>query len=213
LRAVIYRPSIVYGHSQTGRSLLFNAVYHPVKAAVFLRDVYLEDIRTRGGQRTREVGVRLAPDGTLQLPLRIEAEGPGIDLVPVDFLTDAFAAIHALPAPAGMFHIVSGRPTPVSDIAAFTSRLFGLNGLATASPAEMAAAPRTALEAAFDQMTDVYRPYMSNGWTFAAERTTPILSAAGLTCPEFTFEVFERCMSYAVATDWGRRIDMRRQPG
>ena len=49
LRAVVYRPSIVYGHSRTGRSLLFNAVYHPVKSVVFLRDAYLEDIRMRGG--------------------------------------------------------------------------------------------------------------------------------------------------------------------
>ncbi len=96
LRAVVYRPSIVYGHSRTGRSLLFNAVYHPVKSVVFLRDVYLEDIRARGGDRARKAGLSLAPDGTLRMPLRIEADGSGIDLVPVDFLTDAFAAIHAV---------------------------------------------------------------------------------------------------------------------
>ena len=205
LRAVVYRPSIVYGHSRTGRSLLFNAVYHPVKSVVFLRDVYLEDIRARGGEKAREVGVSLAPDGTLRMPLRIEADGAGLDLVPVDFLTDAFAAIHESAEAAGVFQLVAGRPTPLSDIVAFTSRLFGLSGVRTAGPAEIAATPQTALEAAFDRMTEVYRPYMSDRRTFTADRSAPILSGAGVACPAFTYDVFERCMSYAVEADWGGR--------
>jgi nucleoside-diphosphate-sugar epimerase len=205
LRAVVYRPSIVYGHSRTGRSLLFNAVYHPVRALVFLRDVYLEDIRARGGDRAREIGVSQAPDGTLRMPLRIEAAGPGLDLVPVDFLTDAFAAIHESAGTAGVFHIVAGRPTPLSDIVAFSSRLFGLSGLRAAGPAEAEGTPRTALEAAFDRVTEVYRPYMSDCRTFSADRAAPILSRAGLACPAFTYDVFERCMSYAVEADWGGR--------
>ena len=205
LRSVVYRPSIVYGHSRTGRSLLFNAVYHPVKAVVFLRDVYLEDIRSSGGDRGREVGVSQAPDGTLRMPLRIEADGSGLDLVPVDFLTDAFAAIRGSAGAAGVFHIVAGHPTPLSDIVAFTSRLFGLSGLRTAGPAEIATTPRTSLEAAFDRMTEVYRPYMSDRRTFAADRAAPLLSRAGLACPAFTYDVFQRCMTYAVEADWGGR--------
>ena len=205
LRAVAYRPSIVYGHSRTGRSLLFNAVYHPVKAVVFLRDVYLEDIRVRGGDRAREAGVGMASDGMLLMPLRIEADGPGLDLVPVDFVTEAFAAIHESAGAAGVFHIVAGRPTPLSDIVAFTARLFGLSGLRTAGPAEVAETPRTALEAAFDRVTEVYRHYMSDRRTFTADRSAPMLSRAGLACPAFTYDVFERCMSYAVAADWGAR--------
>jgi nucleoside-diphosphate-sugar epimerase len=205
LRAVVYRPSIVYGNSRTGRSLLFNAVYHPVKSVVFLRDVYLEDIRARGGDRARKAGIGLAPDGTLRMPLRIETDGSGIDLVPIDFLTDAFAAIHEAAGTAGVFHIVAGLPTPLSDIGAFTSRMFGLSGIRMVGPEEVAEAPRTALEAAFDRMIEVYRPYMSDRRTFTADRSGPILSRAGLACPAFTDDVFERCMSYAVSVDWGGR--------
>ena len=59
LGLTIYRPSIVYGDSRTGRSLLFNAVYYPVRAAVFLKELYEKDIRERGGKKAAEAGVRL----------------------------------------------------------------------------------------------------------------------------------------------------------
>jgi nucleoside-diphosphate-sugar epimerase len=205
LRAVVYRPSVVYGHSRTGRSLLFNAVYHPVRSVVFLRDVYLEDIRERRGDRARKIGLSLSPDGTLRMPLQVEANGSGINLVPVDFLTDAFAAIHESDGVSGVFHIVAGAPTPLSDIVAFTSRMFNLSGICVADPAEISGTPRSSLEAAFDRMIEVYRPYMLDRRVFTADRSGPILSGRSLVCPAFTYDVFERCMSYAVKADWGGR--------
>jgi nucleoside-diphosphate-sugar epimerase len=203
IRAGIYRPSIVYGHSITGRSLLFNAVYHPVRAAVFLRNVYLKDIRERRGERAQAAGVKIGPDGaTLHLPLRIEAEGPGIDLIPVDFFVKAFAAIFETALDGGIFHIVQGRPTPVATIAAFTSRMFGLSGVEVVSSADLDGTPRNTIEAAFAQMINVYRPYMSDRRVFATEESGPILKRVGLSCPTFTYEVFQRCISYAVAAAW-----------
>jgi nucleoside-diphosphate-sugar epimerase len=202
-RAIVYRPSIVYGHSRTGRSLLFNAVYHPVRGVVFLRDAYLEDIRERGGSRAHEAGVSSAPDGTLHMPLSIAAGGLGINLVPVDFFTDAFAAIRAsAPEDGGVFHIVAERPTPISDLVAFTSRLFGLSGIGTHDSAERSGREPTVLERAFERMIDVYRPYLSDRRTFAADRSSAIMARAGIVCPAFTYEVFERCMSHAVERAW-----------
>lgn len=203
VRAVVYRPSIVVGDSRTGRSLLFKALYHPVKAAVLLRDVYLDELRARGGAKAREAGVRLAPDGTLRMPLRVLADGAGIDLLPVDIFTGAFAAIRASPASAGIFHLVAGQPTSLADLVAFASRMFGLSGLRTATAAELADTPPNALEAAFDRIVEVYRPYMSDRRTFATDRAAPLIARAGLRCPAFGYQLFERCMSYAVAVDWG----------
>src|SRR5674536_235145 len=37
----IIRPSIVYGDSQNGRSLKFNALYFPIRSAQSIRDIYL----------------------------------------------------------------------------------------------------------------------------------------------------------------------------
>ncbi len=203
IRPVIYRPSVVYGHSVTGRSLSFNAVYHPVRAAIFLRDIYLKDIYKRRGERARAAGVRLEPGGLLHMPLRVGAEGPGIDLVPVDFFVDAFAAIFASALEGGIFHIVNGRPTPVAEIAAYTSRMFGLSGVEAVSPADLNGFPRNQIEAAYDQMIAVYRPYMSDRRAFSIRKSGPILSRAGLACPAFTYGIFQRCVNYAVATGWG----------
>ena len=203
IHPVIYRPSIVYGNSVTGRSLLFNAIYHPVRAAVFLRDVYMRDIRERRGERAQAVGVKIGPDGTtLHLPLRVEAEGPGIDLIPVDFFLSAFAAIFDAALEGGIFHIVNGRPTPVAAITAFTGRMFGLSGIEAVSPADMDGTSRNTIEATFAQMIDVYRPYMLDRRIFATEKSGPILKRTGLSCPLFTYEVFQRCMSYAAAAAW-----------
>jgi nucleoside-diphosphate-sugar epimerase len=210
IRSVVYRPSIVYGHSVTGRSLLFNAVYHPVRAAVFLRDVYLKDIRERRGERAQAAGVTMSPDGTLHLPLRFEAEGPGINLIPVDFFAGAFAAIFETALDGGIFHIVNGCPTPVAAIAAFTSRMFRLSGVEAVRQGEMDRSPRNTIEATFSQMIDVYRPYLSDRREFGMERSGPILKRMGLSCPLFTYEVFQRCMGYAVSVAW-RTKDRGRQ--
>ena len=207
IRAVIYRPSVVYGHSVTGRSLLFNAVYHPVRAALLLRDTCLKNIKEGDGQRARALGVILEPDGlTVRFPLRVLSDGPGLDLVPVDFFVEAFYATFSAALDGGLFHLVSGRPTPVAEIARFASRMFGLSGVGTASLAEFESSPRNAFEEAFEQMIDVYRPYMSDSRVFAREKVAPILARTGLDCPQFTYDVFERCMSYAVASGWGKNL-------
>lgn len=94
IRLNVYRPSVVYGDSRTGRTLRFNALYFPVKAAVFLRDIYLADIRERGGRKASELGIRMKENGHLFMPIRIEVgrEG-GINLVPIDHFVDVFMAI------------------------------------------------------------------------------------------------------------------------
>jgi nucleoside-diphosphate-sugar epimerase len=207
IRTVIYRPSVVYGHSVTGRSLLFNAVYHPVRAALLLRDTCLKNIREGDGQRARALGVELEPDGvTLRFPLRVLSDGPGLDLVPVDFFVEAFYATFNSALEGGLFHLVSGRPTPVADIARFASRMFGLSGIGTAGLAEFESTSRNAFEAAFEQMIEVYRPYMCDSRVFSTENAAPILARTGLDCPRFTYDVFERCMAYAVASGWGKNL-------
>jgi nucleoside-diphosphate-sugar epimerase len=202
IRSVLYRPSIVYGHSITGRSLLFNALYYPVRAAVFLRDIYMRDIYEQGGKRAQAAGVKISPDGNiLHFPLRVKADGPGIDLIPVDFFTEAFAAIFETALESGIYHIVNGGPTPVAAIAEFTARMFRLNGVEVMS-ADLYGKPRNLIEATFNQMIDVYNPYMSDLRTFSTDRSSLILQRVGLSCPPLSYEMFQRCMNYAVAVGW-----------
>jgi len=207
IRLNVYRPSIVYGDSRTGRTLRFNALYYPVKAAVFLRDIYLADIRERGGRKASELGIRMKENGHLFMPIRIEVgrEG-GINLVPIDHCVDVFMAILEDCLEGGIYHIVNSRATRIEDIVDQAKNLFRLDGVETCRPEAFDARPKNALETLFDTYLDPYRPYMQDLRTFEIKNAAPVLERYGLVCPEFDYDVFARCMTYAAETGWGTRL-------
>jgi len=207
IRLNVYRPSIVYGDSRTGRALRFNAVYFPVKAAVFLRDIYIADIRDRGGHKATGMAIRMEEDGRLFMPLRIEAGGPGgLNLVPIDHCVDALMAVFEDALDGGVYHIVSPRPTKIEAIVEYAERLFRLDGIGTCGPEAFAVQPRNALERLYDTYLEAYRPYMQDLRTFEVRNAAPALEKRRLVCPEFGYDIFARCMEYAVETDWGARL-------
>jgi nucleoside-diphosphate-sugar epimerase len=207
IRLNVYRPTIVYGDSRTGRTLRFNALYFPVKATVYLRDIYLSDIRERGGRKASALGIRLAADGTLTLPIRIEVvRGGGIDLVPIDHCVRAFMAIMEDGLAGGIYHIAGPRPTTIEDLVAFGKRRFRLEGIETCGPEGFAGRPKNALEVLYDSYLEIYRPYMQDRRSFDAANAAPLLEKQGLVCPVFDYAMFSRCMDYAVETDWGSKL-------
>jgi nucleoside-diphosphate-sugar epimerase len=209
LRLNVYRPTIVTGDSRTGRTLRFNALYFPVKAAVYLRDIYLADIRDRGGRRAAELGIRPAGDGRLVMPLRIEIGGGGIDLVPVDHCIAAFMAVFEDGLEGGIYHIASRGTTRIEDIVSYTQRFFRLDGIETCGPEAFAGRPRNTLEILYDSYLETYRPYMQETRSFESANAAPMLARRGLVCPAFDYDVFARCMAYALDVDWGAKLFAR----
>jgi nucleoside-diphosphate-sugar epimerase len=208
IRLNVYRPTIVYGDSRTGRTLRFNALYFPVKAVVYLRDIYLADIREREGRKAAELGIRLAEGGGLVMPIRIEvAREGGINLVPVDHCVRAFMAIMEEACEGGIYHIASPRSTRIEDLVAFGKRHFRLEGIETCGPEVLLVGrPKNALEILFDSYLEVYRPYMQDTRSFDGKNAAPVLEKRGLVCPEFDYGVFARCMDFAVEADWGAKL-------
>jgi nucleoside-diphosphate-sugar epimerase len=203
LRLAIYRPSIVYGDSRTGRSLLFNALYHPVRTALFIRDLYEKDIREGGGRKAQEMGVRTDPDGTMRLPLRIEvAREGGINLIPVDFFTDAFLSIMEGAPDGGIFHLVNDRVTRLEELIDYTCRLLRVTGIEACGPEAFAAVPRNGIEMLFDRYVEPYVPYMRDARRFEATNSRALLQRSGVACPEFDYDMFARCMSFAIGAGW-----------
>jgi nucleoside-diphosphate-sugar epimerase len=209
LRLNVYRPTIVIGDSRTGRTLRFNALYFPVKAAVYLRDIYLADIRERGGRRAAEMGIRPAEDGRLIMPLRTKIGGGGINLVPVDHCVAAFMAVFEDGIDGGIYHIASPAPTRIEDIIAYTKRFFRLDGIEACGPEAFAGRPRNALEILYDSYLETYRPYMQETRTFESANAAPMLARRGLACPAFDYDMYGRCMSYALEVDWGSKLFAR----
>ena len=207
IRLSIYRPSIVYGDSRTGRSLLFNALYFPVRTFAFLKDVFEADIRERGGRRAAAVGVGLGDDGRLRLPVRLEVGNGGwLDLVPVDFFVDAFAALRDEAGEGGIYQIVSGRPTSLAEIVDYGQRFLGIRGVEVCAERAFGGPPPNDLEALFDRYLESYLPYLRDERTFSRERARPVLEKRGISCPEMDYGIFARCLKYAVECGWGARV-------
>ena len=207
IRLNVYRPTIVYGDSRTGRTLRFNALYFPVKAAVYLRDIYLADIRERGGRKAAELGVRMTEAGGLVMPIRFEvAREGGINLVPVDHCVRAFMAILEDGLDGGIYHIANPRRTRIEELVAFGKRRFKLEGIETCGPADFAGRPKNALELLYDTYLEVFRPYMQDLRTFEDANAGAILKKRGLACPGFDYEMFARSMDFAVKAEWGSKL-------
>lgn len=207
IRLNVYRPTIVYGDSRTGRTLRFNALYYPVKAAVSIRDIYFDDLRNGNGQKAAEVGVGLASSGRLFIPIRIETQpGTGINLVPVDHCVRAFLAIFQDSLEGGIYHIANPRLTRIEDLVAFGARHFGMEGIRTCEPEDFLLEPKNTLEILYDSYLEIFKPYMQDGRTFDMSRAAPIMEKHGLACPVFDEAVFARAMDFAVAAGWGAKL-------
>jgi nucleoside-diphosphate-sugar epimerase len=207
IRLTILRPSIVYGHSRTGRTFRFNALYYPVKTALFLRKIFIEDIKERGGEKAAEMGVTLETDGTTLLPLRIEVtDNGGVNLIPVDFFVEAFFAVVDASLDGGIYHIVNPRQTKIEDIIRYAQSQFKLKGIRPCGPEDFRRTPRNSLEELFERYLGAYSPYMKDTRTFLTEKTDRILKSCGIDCPQFDEAMFRRCMSYAANNDWSSLI-------
>ncbi len=210
IRLTIYRPTIVYGDSRTGRSLRFNAVYHPIRMALFIKDLCEKDIREGTGQQAMALGVSFESDGSAHLPMRVEVDKQGgINIVPIDHLTNAFIALMEGAPDGGIFHIAGDRQTRIEDFVEYTSRLFRLTGIRACTVGEFEAAPRNSLETLYEHYVGAYAPYMRDTRAFSRAKSLPILARSGIACPGFDYEVFKRCMLYAVETGWGARLFVR----
>lgn len=199
-RLTIYRPSIVYGDSTTGRSLRFNALYYPVRIMVFLRDTFRRDLETSGGSRARRLGIGIDESGETVIPLTIPHRGGWMNLIPVDHLVRTVLRIMGS-GETGVFHIVNRRENTLEELVGMTGSKFGIRGLRTVH-GRRAGGP-SPLEVLLDGYIRLYYPYMADRRRFDDRRTRSVLRGTGVECPGLDSESFGRCMDFAVECGWG----------
>jgi len=202
-RLSIYRPSIVYGDSVTGRSLRFSALYYPVRILLFLRDGFIRDIRERGGSRAEELGVSMGPDGSVTMPMTIPHREGWMNLIPVDHLVRTIMELMSSGA-EGIFHIVNHRQNTLDDLLDLIGDHFGLDGISSVT-GDRPGGP-TPLEVLLDGYIKLYYPYMTDRRRFDDSGTRKRLDGMDLVCPQLDAASFGRCMDYAVEMEWGSRL-------
>ncbi len=190
LPVAIHRPSIIVGSARTGATTSFKALYWPLE--VLLRFYGLAPT----------VLPRLVP-----LPLHPDCS---LDIVPVDWVAEAIAALHHRPEAAGRCHHLAagaGAAATVAQLARLCGEHFGvepprfaaargpLMRLARAGgPLLRLVAPR------FARHARAFHPYSVQNPRFDVTNTR----AAGLAPPPVA-AYFSRLLAFAEATDFGRR--------
>ncbi len=201
----IIRPSIVYGDSKTGRSLKFNALYFPVQSVKYIREIYVNDIKNNGGNKSSQYGIYLDNENNLILPLRIYLPEKGIlNIIPVDYFVAATMLIVAGPYPGGIFHLTNNSPSSLDIIAGYNEKFMKIKGVEIIYGSSKDTVLRNPAEELFDRFIEPYRSYLSDTRVFVRTNTDMITS--DLHPPEFTYEIFKKCMKYAMEVNWGQSI-------
>ena len=201
----IIRPSIVYGDSRTGRSLKFSALYFPIRSVQHIRDIYLNDIQNHGGKRSRENGIFLDPEGYLHLPLRIHLPQKGsINLIPVDYFVRTTLQIIEKSSSGGIYHLTTNSPPTFETLAAYNEQFMKIREVEIIYGKADQNVMRNPVEELFDGLIEPYRPYISDNRVF--ERTNTDTISGDAHPPEFTYEIFKRCMEFAVQVQWGKNL-------
>ena len=201
----IIRPSIVYGDSQSGRSLKFNALYFPVRSAQTIRDIYLNDILNNGGLKAAKNGIFIDKEGYLFLPLKIYLPHEGnINIIPVDYFVNTTIKIIENCSSNGIYHLTNPFHTTMKIIAKYYEQLMKVNGVEIIYGPMPDDLLRNPAEELFDRFIEPYRPYLSDNRVF--DRTNTILATDNLNPPEFTYDIFKTCMEYAIKVNWGTSI-------
>jgi nucleoside-diphosphate-sugar epimerase len=205
IRLSIIRPSIVYGDSQNGRSLKFNALYFPIRSAQSIRDIYLNDLINNGGKKAEKHGIYIDKDGYLFLPLKIHLPSEGdLNIIPVDYFVNATLKILENSTLGGIFHLTNNFPTTMKIVAEYYGQLMKVRGVEIIYGKQLENALRNPAEELFDRFIEPYRPYLADNRKF--DRTNADLATDHLEPPEFTYEIFKKCIEYAIAVNWGASI-------
>lgn len=201
----IIRPSIVYGNSISGRSLKFNALYYPVRFLQYIKEIYLNDIKNNNGIKSKENDIYINDEGMLHLPIRIFIPNEGkINLIPVDYFTDTFFSIIEKPRSETYYHVTSNTPENMERLTLYTERFLNITGIEIVLGTSDADELRNPAEELFDHFIKAYSPYLSDKRNFSRQNTDEV--TYGNLPPDFSYEIFTKCMSFAVSAEWGKRL-------
>ncbi|MFC1539059.1 SDR family oxidoreductase [Candidatus Latescibacterota bacterium] len=203
ISTTIIRPSIVVGNSLNGRTLRFNGLYYPLKALILIRDMFYHDLVTGKGTRANRMSISIK-NGKVDLPLRLEYNpDEGINLIPIDYVVNVIHSIINQPKNGLIYHIAAKNNVTIAELVDHTQKYFNITGLTPVRTGFFSKENKTPLECLFDKYIEPYLPYMKDSRIFSTKNTDTVVNSHGITCPEFEYKLFSRCMKFALKTNWG----------
>ena len=190
LPVTVVRPSIVVGERETGWTASFNVLYWPLRA--FSRGAYAA------------------------VPARRDAP---VDVVPVDYVTDAIAALGQVPEAEGAtFHLTAGQHvSKVGELIELASAFFERPAPQLIEPTVyrrvvhplLLRASRSERTRRALRRSEVFFPYFAARNSYDNRRSRAALHGTGIE-PSPLRDYIGKLVEFALAADWGRRQLPRR---
>lgn len=159
---VVQRPSVIVGGCPIGATHAVGTLYTFMQAVHFLRECCRRDTRARlGARRDGEV---------FHLPVRVAADACAtVNLVAIDDVVDAVAETSCVAPTTDTVttRALTGHDYPIAAVADAITATLRVSGVRLEPPTAFDAIPRTALEAHFHRLTQVYAPYLFGSPRFA----------------------------------------------
>lgn len=172
--ATIHRPSVVIGHSVTGRASHLHGVYAFIKGLWSV----VERLRRRSG------------NAIVDLPLRVRGSlDATLNFVPIDYVAAAMLHVGALPeSPGQTFHMANPEATPNRMWLGIVSEQLGVRGVEFVGEESFEREPMTKLEALFHRQMAFYYQYLGGEPVFDCSGVLAALDGSPIACPHVTPE-------------------------
>ncbi len=190
--ATFLRPSIIVGHSETGRCTSFSGWYILFQA-VHLLDRLMAD----------------APEGSRRTDLQINVPADPratANIIPVDYV--AKAAVRIIENPANhkkIFHLTHPDPPSHEYTLDYVCRRFNFGGLHLVGAGAPFTQPRNGIERMVWRQMQTILFHFSNNPIF--DRTNIDRALPDLKVPSITEEIVDKLIDYAIDRDWGHAAE------
>ncbi|HXG19405.1 MAG TPA: SDR family oxidoreductase [Methylomirabilota bacterium] len=183
LPAYIFRPSIVLGHSRTGKAVRFTGYYDVIRTIYVL---------------THGLEINLGDSFDRDLRLRILAgKQVRLNVAPVDFVVEAMGRLAQMqPREAWIFNLTNDHPPLLDFLFAQACAPLGVRGITLVEAAAFQQQPMTGLERVFHRKTQFQAPYLLDGPAFENRNFRALISEAELPCPHTDEALMRRVNEY-----------------
>jgi nucleoside-diphosphate-sugar epimerase len=181
--AFIFRPSIIIGHSVTGRATRFSGYYDVIRA------IY---------QLTRNLEVNLGDSFDRNLRLRILAgKGGRLNVVPIDFVVEAMWRIarNELDSP-WIFNITNDRPPLLEFLFSQACAPLSVTGIQLVDNLAFTQRPMSGVERIFNRKTRFQAPYLLDAPVFNNSNFRALVPETTLPCPRADEALMRRVNEY-----------------
>lgn len=182
--AYIFRPSIIIGHSRTGRAARFTGYYDVIRALYLL---------------AQSLSVNLGDNFDRDLRLRILAgDFVRLNVAPVDFVVEAMTRLAARVSrqDAWIFNITNDHPPLLDFLFAQACVPLAVTGIQLVNAAAFQRQPMSGLERIFNRKTQFQAPYLLDGPLFDSSKFRALVPERLLPCPQADEALMRRVNEY-----------------